>query len=269
MVICRHTKHKMEFKNNAAQIKSIIDVIKDLVTDVNLVFKKEEVSIVAMDPEKVVGVYLSLDRVKLEHYELHGDNDIYIGLNMQHLYKLIRGASIHDTLVLDINEDTPNVLRIQIYNPTNGIVSTTSIYSLDIEKVQPQLPDVRYECTGRIPTADFLKSIKTLSHGSKQLTISAKGSSDPLYLTLAAKGNVYVYTTSISICPSEEGLKWLYFKAESVKGQYMAKFIEKFIKPSIDKQIELSFTNDGMFGMSYPNLILGSLSVVMVPILDN
>jgi proliferating cell nuclear antigen PCNA len=257
----------MEFKNNAVQIKTIVDVVKDLVTDVNLVFRKAEISIVAMDPEKVVGVSLSL--TKFEHYEYNHAEDVYIGINMQHFYKLIRGVSVHDTLVMEVCPETTNVLKIQILNPTNGIVSTTSLYSLDIEKVQAKLPDVAFECTGRIPTADFLRSVKTLSHGSKQLTISAKGSTDPTYLTLAAKGSVYVYTTSISICPAEDGLHWLFFRTEAIRGQYMTKFIEKFIKPSIGKQIELSFTSDGLFGMSYPDLDLGTLSVIMVPILDN
>lgn len=254
------------FSHNALQIKAIIDILKDLITDANLCFKKDEVSIVQMDPERVVAVSASINQIF--SYQREGDEDLMIGVNMQNLYKILRGVNKNNVLKMEIMENTKNVLKITIENLVNETISTTSLYSLDIPKEQPSIPMFTYDAVLRMPTLDFVKTIKDLSHGSKKITITATRQQYPhlSYLTLSTKGDVYVYTTSISICPSEGGLEWLSFMEDKVHGQFFSRYIEKFGKPQISKTIELSMKKSGTLCLSYPEMEIGSLSMIIAPI---
>jgi len=256
----------MELSHNGSQLKTFFDVLKDLVTDVNLVFNKNGISVVALDPEKIVGVSLTLD--DLNQYQKDVEEDYYIGVNMQHLYKLIRGVGNGHVIHMQINPDTPNVLKIVIDHPTKGTLSTTSLYSLEIEKKQPVLPSIDYSIHGTIPVQDLLKSVKCLSHGTKKITISAN-EYFPRHLTLAAKGSLYLYTTSVSICPNDEdGLVWHEFNTSTVRGLYLTKYIEKFLKPQLHKTVDIYMSDDGVFLMEYKNIQVGKLKIVMVSILE-
>lgn len=255
----------MELQHSATEFRSIFDVMKDLVTDVNMIFSAEGVSIMALDPEKVVAVSLHL--TTLQKYEFTNDDPLTIGVNMQHIYKTIRGSGPHHIIKMSISPDTPNVLKIILENLSNGVLSTTSLYSLQLSKEQPILPEYTFEAVARIPTSDFLRSVKDLSHGSKKITISATNE-DAKHLVLASKGANYLYTTLIAICPSENGLEWIYFNQENIHGQYIVKYIEKFGKPQLGKTLELGFTSEGVLGISYYNLSLGQMSITVAPLLQ-
>lgn len=256
----------MEFQHDAAELRVVIDVLKDLVTDVNLVFKEEMVSIVAMDPEKIAAVSVSLDKMKF--YQRFVKNDIFIGVNMQHLYKILRGVTSDHSIRFEIHPDTLNVLKISIFNVNLGIDTVTSLYSLDIIKEEAQVPSPSFQCRATLPTSDLLKSVKNLSHGSKKITIQAT-KDPPGFLTLATKGSLYVYTTSVSICPSENKLQWEFFNANLVRGTYITKFIEKFLRTQVSKIVSLELNTDGLIRLSYPDLHIGTLSMVTVPISED
>lgn len=257
--------NKMDFAHSASEIKTLFDVLKDIVTDVNLVFKEDGVSIIALDPEKIVAV--SVHMVNIASYQFSRGDPIYIGVNMQHLYKLVRGVNTCHSIRMEINPDTPNVLKVIIYHPTNGVLSTTSLYSLDIPKEQPQLPEIEFNAVCQLPTSDFMRSIKDLSHGTKRVTLSAS-QEEPRHLIMASKGSTYVYTTSISICPSTDGLEWAYFNIPKVQGSYVIKYIEKFAKPQLGKFLEIGFKSDGVINLSYSHLPIGAFNMTVAPIDD-
>jgi proliferating cell nuclear antigen PCNA len=248
--------------HNAGQLKSVLDVLKDLVTDANIVFTNKEASLVAMDPEKVVAVALHLNQL----FEYHCDSDtpIYFGINIPNLYKLVRGVSTEHVIAMEIGKETPSVLKITISHLTKGMVSVTSLYAIDLPKERIVLPEYEFPVTGVLLTQDLLRTLKNLSHGSKTITLRTNNT-EPRFLTFSTKGDTYSYTTSISICPSEGGLHWKTFLVDEISGQYMIKYIEKFAKPQVEKMIELSM--NGVLHLSYPDLPVGQFTITVAPIL--
>lgn len=256
----------MDLRHQASPLKNVFDVLKDLVTDVNLIFKTNGLHITAFDQEKIVAVTLGLDG--LQSYNKRTNEDLYIGINMQHLYKIMRSVTSDHEVLMEISPETVNVIKITIVHPTNGIASVTSLYSLDLPRDSVFVPNVNYECHGTIPTSSLLKTIKDLSHGSKKITFHAKQSSPPHFLTLASKGTLYSYTTAVSICPSEVGLQWNRFEADIISNIYTSKFIEKFLKPSLCKKVDILLSSDGMLRLEYNELSIGKLALTLVPVLE-
>lgn len=261
----------MEFAHSATEIKVLFDVLKDIVSDCNLVFSHEGLSIVALDPEKVAAVAVHLRSPAFYEFKEDPSKALFIGVNMQHLYRLVRGVQAVHSVRMEINPETPNVLKLVIYHPTNGIVSTTSLYSLDLPKEQPSLPTLTFDAVARIPTTDFMRSIKDLSHGAKKLTVSfaqAEVADHPTHLTFAAKGTNYSYTTSIAVCPAETGLVWVYNNLHSLRASYLIKYIEKFAKPQFGKSMSISFDKDGAMNLAYEGLAIGEMNMTVCPILE-
>ena len=253
-------------EHNASQLKVVFDVLKDLLTDANLLFTPTHLSVVSLDPEKVVAVGLHLDQ--LYSYRCNSDKTLYFGINIPNLYKLIRGVNAEHIICMEIDEATPNVLKITISHLTKGIISVTSLYALDLPKEEVRFPELTFEATAQMPTTDFLRTIKDLSYGSKKITLSAS-QDEPRHLTFATQGDTYLYTTSISICPFDEGLTWKSFDIDKVQGQYLIKYIEKFAKPQLSKWIELSMNKDGMLHLHYSIMPTGQLGITVAPILPD
>lgn len=254
--------------HNAGDLKVFFDVLKDIITDVNFVFKPSGLWINTTDPEKVVGIHLHISTAF--EYTFPGSDSVFIGVNIQHFYKLIRSANASHILTLEVENDTMNVLKVKIENLTKEIISTTSLYSLDLPKNEIVFPEIRYQAVGVMPTADFVRTVKDLSHGSKKLTISARehelATKFPTYITFSTKGDTYAYTTSISICSSEQGFRWHYFDMKSFSGQYLSKYIEKFAKPQISKLIDISVDAHNTLTLSYPFMSLATFSMTIAPI---
>lgn len=255
----------VSLSHNAGQLKSVIDVLKDLVTDVNLLFTVKDASVVALDPEKVVAVALHFNQ--LYEYSCNSDTPLYFGINIPNLAKLIRGVSMDHFIAFEIEEATPNVLKIIISHRTNGLVSTTSLYSLDIPKERIVLPEYEFPVTGVLATQDFVRTVKNLSHGSKHITISANNT-EPRFLKFSTKGDTYAYTTTVSICPANDGLTWRTFLVDHVSGEYLIKYIEKFGKPQISKTMQVSLNEDGILHLSYSDLGVGQFSITVAPLLQ-
>lgn len=257
----------MNFEHNAYEIRNLFDIMKDIVTDVTMVFDKEGLSIRAIDPEKVISVNMLIN--KPSKYSFQFPSPIYIGVNMQNLYKIIRGVTNLHVIAFEVAKDLQNVLKIVIRHPATGVVSTTSLYSLDIPKNQPILPAYVFDGVCRLPTMQIQRTIKDLSHGSKKITIASSTDNDSsAQLCFSSKGTSYVYTTSISISPAKDGLMWLYKNKDKLSGEYITKYIERFCKPTVGKTIELSFKADGLLSLCYPFLSVGELSMTIAPIID-
>lgn len=262
----------MDLQHSAYQFKTVFDVLKDLSTDVNLIFTSEGLELTALDPEKVVGLRLIMSQLQSYNWNYH--SDIYFGANMQHLYKMLRGVSSDHLIQMEVNPECINVLKVIIYHPTNGVHSTTSLYSLDIPKEKTNLPSLSLDAAARLPTSTFLRTIKDLAHGSKTVTINAVRDVEDYKktpLVFASKGSTYVYTTSISLNPvqeDQEGLTWGFFDKPVMVGQYVIKYLEKFSKPSLGKTMEIAWSEDKVLRIQYVGLDFGILQLVMSPILE-
>jgi len=258
---------KVRLCHNAGALKSVFDVLKDLVNDVNFIFSENGLKIVAVDPEKVVAVCFHMERPYEYEFE-EGLVNLFFGINIPTFAKLLKGADSEHVIELIIHQDTPNVMKVKLEHLTKDMVSMTSLYGLALPKDEVVMPERTYEMTASLSTKDLGRTIKDLSHGTRHITISSVASvgDHPQFLRFSTEGDVYSYTTSVSLCPSEDGLQWKSFDIEEVHGKYMIKYIEKFLKAQVGPRIEVSMNKDSVLFLSYANFALGTLNMTVAPI---
>jgi len=95
-------------------MRILIEAVKEIITDANLIISKTGIKIMTMDPSHTILIHLKLDATKFEKF--YCEQDITIGISMLCLFKLIKIMSNSDTLTLYVEKDDMNRLGIKIEN---------------------------------------------------------------------------------------------------------------------------------------------------------
>jgi proliferating cell nuclear antigen len=85
----------------AAALKSVFEVLKDIINDVNVYFRPDGVHILTLDTARVTLVNMFLASENFEEYEC--DHEIIAGMNMGNVYRLLKSVTGQDTLSITIN----------------------------------------------------------------------------------------------------------------------------------------------------------------------
>lgn len=220
-------------KNRAQPLKRILGVLKDILTDVNILFKPSEVYIGGVDPEKLVAT-----EVSLYHFDEYScvESDIHIGVYMSYLYKMLRGVGPNHIIEMTIERSTPHVLGILVTDVEKDTRSFTAIKSMDIPLERVNIPDVEFASVVGVPTGVLQKALRETALISKRVCLGYTGENR---LQLIASGPLGV--ANISLGPTEGGLTWHKKTEDSAHGLYFTKFIEKLIKPDVSETVDISF----------------------------
>lgn len=98
---------------------------------------------------------------------------INIGVNVHHMYKLLKSNKKKDSMVLYIREDAPSDLGIQVIPRSDGgRIAKSSIRIQNIQNLEIEVPD-GYSNGLLVPSSEFCKVCKSMLSMSKTITISA------------------------------------------------------------------------------------------------
>tara|TARA_A100001015_G_C14773389_1_gene626179 strand:+ start:96 stop:869 length:774 start_codon:yes stop_codon:yes gene_type:complete len=141
------------FVNDATSFKRLIDSIKDIVKEVNLVWTPEGIRMQSMDSSHVCLVFFFLPKHDaFSHYTC--DTEHVVGLSLISLQKVLKLCNNDDILSLhyDISD---NKLQL-IYESTNvSSISHFNINVLDIDEETLSIPTVEYDTTVVMPSFEF------------------------------------------------------------------------------------------------------------------
>lgn len=112
---------------------------------------------------------------------------INIGINLNHLYKMLKIIKKKDTLVLYIREDKMSDLYIQIIPKDMQRITTSCIKIQNIQNLEIALPE-GYERSVLVSSSEFSKMCKDMFSISNNITIAASKYSITF---LCNVGNVY------------------------------------------------------------------------------
>ena len=248
----------MRFQTSQAlQIKTLLDVLKDLITEVNIKFDPEHMRLVSLDPGRVGMVYLLIN--KLEYYFCH--HEIYVGVYIQYLYRLLRSVTTSHHLEWRIRKDTPSILEIVVSNPEKRTFTTHRLKTLELDIEDVTIPHVTFEYVISMPSADLQKYIKELSHVSNILTVRNTGTN----IEFAASGDLG--ETVISVSPTPSGLNWVIKNTsdECFDSRFFVKYLERFVKTQCGSILEMYIKPQYPLILKY-QLTLGQLTFCVSPI---
>lgn len=162
----------MHFKTvQASAIKSIFEVLKDILNDVNMVFESTGIRILALDSARVALVNVFLDAENFEEYSCA--KRVTAGVNISNTYKILKSITGSDTMIMDLTGNES--IKVTVHNDTKKMTTIHELKLLDINDEGLDVPDIELDNVTIVPSAEFQKICRDMGQLSQYVTIHRKG----------------------------------------------------------------------------------------------
>jgi proliferating cell nuclear antigen len=244
--------------SQVVQFKTLFDVLKDLLTETCLRFDEQGFKIISLDPAKIGMIHCSVSN--LEKY-FCAKSPFYCGIYVSYLYKILRSVNTSHHLECRIRKNNPKVMELVVSNAYKRTQTIHRLKLLDLDVEEINIPIVDFECVISMPSAEFQRYIKELSHVSNLITIRGSGK----LIQFICNGDLG--ETCIEVSPTPSGLNWLHKDSvkETFEGTYFLKYLERFSRGQVDSTVEIYFKQDYPLIMRY-EMTIGSLRFCVAPI---
>lgn len=151
-------------------IKILAELLQNIVRTVCMCITTDGIHVCMMDSQRHILLNVFLDATRFNIYDFHTDDDIYLGLNVAHLFKMLRSIKKKDAVQLSIQKERPDKLLITTLPKGNTRIATSVIHIQTIQHVNLSLP----EGYGRpiiVPAGDYQRTLKDMTNISKTLTL--------------------------------------------------------------------------------------------------
>jgi len=244
----------------AACFKSLIESLKEILTDANIEFTESAIRIVTMDPTQTILVHLKLEKENFEYYQCK--HKIFIGVNMLNFFKLIRALTNNDALTLFIDSENTNLLGIRIENGEKNSVTTYYLNLIEVDETTYQIPPAQFESIITMPSNDFNKICRDMINLSDIIEIKSVGSQ----LIFSCKGEFAQQETIIG--EANNGLSFVKASVDNniIQGYYNLKHLVLFTKCSnLCNSIEIYMKNNFPIVIKFAVGSIGNLTLALAP----
>ena len=154
----------------ASAFRTVFEVLKDIINDVNLVFRPEGLMVVTLDTARVTLVHLVMPAENFEEYHCEGEHTA--GLNVSNTYKLLKSVTNTDTLSMSI--DDAYLLHILIENAAKKSSTSFEFKLLDINDDMLSVPEIEMNVLTTIPSVDFQRVTRDMNNLAQDIRITRK-----------------------------------------------------------------------------------------------
>lgn len=237
----------------SSAIRILFESLKEILTDVNIIFSKDHVKISSMDGSKISMVHLKLNTCEFEHY--YCENDLSLGVNITSLFKLIKTVNNSDTLSFFVEKTNPSKLNIRIQNADK--ITTYRYQLLEIDNAEFTIQPKEFDFTITMPSGDFQKICRDMNNmGADKVEI--KSINDKL---------VFSCTGDIAEQETIVGGKDVINSSNVTQGVFSLKFLLLFTKATnLCNTINIYLTNDYPIIIEYSVASLGKVKFILMPI---
>jgi len=142
---------------NAILLKRILDAIKDLVQDVNLLCTEDGIELQSMDSSHVALVNFTILAEACTVYQC--TDTITLGINVNNLTKIVKCAESDDSVILRQSKDQSK-LEITFENKSGSRKHEFAMNLMDIESEHLAIPDLEYTCSITMPSPEFSRLVR-------------------------------------------------------------------------------------------------------------
>lgn len=198
----------------ASALRTIFEVLKDIINDVNVYFTAQGIKVVSLDTAHVTLINMFLPAENFEEYSC--ETDIIAGINLSNMYKLLKSVTNNDSLRMKI--DDHDILEIEIENTVKHSVTKFRLKLLDINEDDLSVPDIDMDIVTTLPSVDFQRIARDMANLATDISIVRRGH----LLELSCEGDFADQKTIIECGPPKE--------AEPIGGVYPLKYINMYTK---------------------------------------
>jgi proliferating cell nuclear antigen len=247
----------------SSAFKTLIEAIKELLTDTCIEFDNTGMKIVAMDTSHIVLVHLKLHADKFEYY--HCPNKLVIGVNMLNFHKLIKTVNSNDTLTLFVDSNDFNHLGIKIESNLKNSKTTYKLNLLDLDNPKISVDPAEFNSVITLPSADFQKICRDMNNIADQVEIK----NIDKQLIFSCKGDFCSQTTLLS---NQDGVNTITNKQDGsiVQGVFNLRYLVLFTKcTNLCNTLEIYLKNDYPLITKWACASLGELKLALSPSIIN
>jgi len=243
-------------------VRTLTEALKCILVEMSLIFDSDGIRMVAMDNTRTVLVHLRLNAEKFEKFSYrHNSEKFIIGVNTDHLYRIVRTATNDDTITFYVEDSDPNTLGILLEDGEKKQVTRYKLSLLDRDEREITLKDTDFSTHFTMPSLDFQKICRDMTLlGAKTVEIKNVGYS----LNFSCKGHFASRTTVMGGSENELGIQK---KAndEIVTGNYSLPHLVLFTKcTNLCNNIEIHMKNDWFLMIRYVVANLGDIKLCLM-----
>ena len=218
----------------------------------------------AMNPKKTVLIHLKLDADNFEKFVCEKSKYV-IGINMLHFFKFIKTSDNSSILTLFIDSDDTGRLGIKIENSEKKQVSTYYMPLMDLDSDPLEVPPTAFDAVITMPSSDFHKLCRDMSHISEFIEIQNADKS----VILKGSGDIGEQETVLG-----EAMNGLSVSRDEnnntiVQGKYELKHLVLFTKcTSLCPSIDIYMKNEYPLVIHYQVASLGDIYLCLTPVID-
>lgn len=244
----------------AAPFRTLIEAIKDILTDANIEFDSNGIKIMAMDGTHTILVHLRLQADRFDEY--YCPQKHIVGVNMINLFKLVKTMSNNESIVLFMRKSDTTKLGIEILNGEKQMVTHFALNLIELDVRNIPIPPVTFSSITTMPSVDFQKIIRDMNTLGEIVEIQSASQE----LVFRCKGDYAEQETIFNI--GQNGMSQPRASAEIVQGNFFLKHLSLFTKcTSLCSDIILYLKNDYPLIVEYNVAGLGEIKLALAPAL--
>lgn len=245
-------------------VRTLIEALKSILVEMSLIFDKDGLRMIAMDNTRTVLVHLRLYADKFEKYVYSNSaNRLVIGLNTDHLYRIVKTATNDDTLTFAVSQDDLNNLNIILENGDKKCVTSYKLKLLDRDENDIEMPGTEFSARITMPSLDFQKICRDMTLLSAK-TVEINNVKNTL--TFACKGQFASRVTVMG--DSENDFSIEKNKSdEIVNGTFSLPHLVLFTKcTNLCNNLEIHMKNNWFLMIRYVVANLGEIKLCLMPV---
>jgi proliferating cell nuclear antigen PCNA len=130
------------------------------------------ISLRMMDHHKKVLIDFQLNAENFNLYKFDSKK-MFLGINLNHFYKMLRSTKKKDALELYIDDEHPNDLAIKVTPKDNNRITISTVKIQQIQNLDIELPVINSKPIN-IPSSEYQKMIKELGHIGNIIKVTSK-----------------------------------------------------------------------------------------------
>lgn len=236
----------------ASAIRTLFEVLKDIINDVNLVFDEKGVSMCTLDTAHVTFINMVMNADNFEKYEC--STRTLAGLNLLNTFKIMKTITNNDTLSLSINGS--ELMNINIENETKKTTTNFKLKLLDINDEVYENPSISMDHHSIIPSTSFQRIIRDMANIADHVIIKRYENK----LAFICDGDFAQQETIFECSETIE---------EVIEFPYLLKYIHIFTKAtSICSNLEIMQSREGPIAFKYSIANLGDITFFLAHVSD-
>lgn len=239
---------------SATFLKRILNALKDLVSDANLLCTEDGMEIQAMDTAHVSLVHLTVLPEACAHYSC--PEPLTLGINLLSFAKIMGCPDADDSVTLTMSEEDTSKLIIETESASGTRSARYALNLLDIECDHLAIPDTEYSCSVKLPSAELTRMVKDLQTFGEACTLSV----DKGHMMMEVKGDLGLSSMTVKedrtsknpteiVCPSPTHMMLaLKYIASFTKAQSLSDQVTLFLSDGIPLHVVYDMGDRGAIG---------------------